>query len=444
MKTLSLLVALFFCSAAQSFTVCIDPGHGGSEPGASGTWYLEKNANLDVAFAAASYLALVPECEWTGMTRTGDYTVSLAARVAYANANGFDRYMAIHENAFNTTTQGTETFCYSLDPATPGFDLASEVLGGILWAHSYSSRGVKDGSWIYVVANTNMTAILGEGTFIDYNDQWNESYRYYTNMNDHIGRQGYAYALGICQHLGITPPAYGFDDIIVDNLSSGFAVNSQTEWNTGSYGQPWSTDYRWSSTTNQSDWARWTPAISEAGWYQVSVWYTQGSNRAPDAVYTVHHTGGETEFTVDQTQGGEQWAVLGSFCFDSGTAGWVTLSEAGSMPDRVVIADAVKFHMSSTAADEDTFAEVAGSVQMTVSPNPGTSFQVKLDLPSESEVSVVVYDISGRIVETIAEAAVLRGENTVHWNPSGVPAGVYVVRAVSPEWSISRRIAVSQ
>lgn len=103
---------LLISSLSAAWTVCIDPGHGGSEPGASGSWYLEKDANLDVALGALSILNGVPDCEWVGMTRTGDQTISLANRVAYANQNGFDRFMSIHENAFNSQTQGTETFCY--------------------------------------------------------------------------------------------------------------------------------------------------------------------------------------------------------------------------------------------------------------------------------------------------------------------------------------------
>jgi|GEM_PF-4478990 len=70
-----------------------------------------------------------------------------------------------------------------------------------------------------------------------------------------------------------------------------------------------------------TDWARWTPDLPQAGWHDVYVWYTDGTNRAPDAVYTVHHQNGETQLTVDQTQAGGQWNQLGSFSFAAGTGG---------------------------------------------------------------------------------------------------------------------------
>ena len=434
-------VLLVTCSIASAWTVCLDPGHGGASTGAVGTYYLEKNANLDVAFEAAFYLGLVPDCEWVGMTRTGDYDVSLQARCDYANQNGFDRFMSIHENAFNTTVQGSEVFCVL---SSPGNDLASVVLDGILWAHGYTNRGVKDGSMFYVIANTNMDAILGEGTFIDYDVTWNESYRYMTNWNDHTGRQGWAYAAGICTHMGSTPPSYGpSGDVIVDNLSTGFSVNSETEWFTGSSGIPWDGDYRWSSAANQTDWAKWTPMLSESGWYEVYIWYTEGTNRAPDAVYTVHHPGGETEFTVDQTQGGNQWNLLGGFGFEAGSTVWVTLSEEGVSADRVVIADAVRFHPISTGIAEGSFTAMTGTVpELVVGPNPSSSFHISLTLARAQDVRIEVYDMSGRMMETISRGSMPQGETSFLWSPSGLPAAVYTILAFTSDGCTASRIVL--
>jgi hypothetical protein len=421
-------------SGAAGWTVCLDPGHGGSDPGASGAWYLEKTANLDVAWEAAYYLELVSDCDWVGMTRTGDYDVSLQARCDYANQNGFDRFMCIHENAFDGTVQGSETYC---DLAGTGFDLAARVLDGIIWAHGYPDRGVKDGTWLFVIANTTMPSILGEGTFIDYDVSWDESYRYFTNWNDHEGRQGWAYAAGLCEHLGSTPPAYGYSgDIIVDNLSAGFTVNSAAEWSSGSYGDPWGTDYRWSTTTNQSDWARWTPDLAESGWYEVYLWYVEGSNRAQDAIFSVHHEGGDTQFIVDQTQDGEQWNLLGGFGFEAGASGWVTLSEIGVTPGKVVIADAIRFHLASTGMDEPASMTMPGALPgISVSPNPSSCFLVSLFLPCDGEVSLDIYDMSGRHLDTVSRGYLPAGESIIPWNPEGFPAAVYIIRASAGSWS---------
>ncbi len=436
----SAFLLLLLSLGARAWTVCLDPGHGGTEPGASGIYYLEKDANLEVAFLAKSFLEAVPECEWVGMTRTGDNTVSLANRVSYANQNGFDRFMSFHENAFNTQTQGTETFCEIPVPGTQGYDLASKVLDGILWAHGYTDRGVKDGSWIYVIINTSMPAILGEGSFIDYDGAWNESYRYFTNWNDHMGRQGWAYAQGICLHMGSTPPPYSPQGLIVDNLSTGFSVHQENQWNTGSYGDPWGADYRWSSTSNGTDWARWTPDLPQAGWHDVYVWYTDGTNRAPDAVYTVHHQNGETQFTVDQTQAGGQWNQLGSFFFAAGTGGWITLTEEGTTPGKVVVADAVRFEPGVTGIDDGSEITIQQARVLTVAPNPGRAFTVRVELPEGCPQSVLVYDITGRLVETLFRADGSSGGHVFHWNPSGLPAGVYTVTVLAGSDHFTQRV----
>ncbi len=100
-----------------SWTICLDPGHGGSDPGATGTYYDEKDANLDVANAARIYMVQVPTITNVGMTRESDVYVSLEDRVNYANSNNFDRFISIHHNAYNATVQGTETYCYTYGSA---------------------------------------------------------------------------------------------------------------------------------------------------------------------------------------------------------------------------------------------------------------------------------------------------------------------------------------
>ena len=43
-----------------AWSVCLDPGHGGSDAGAVGIYYTEKESNLDVAYLARSYLEQLP------------------------------------------------------------------------------------------------------------------------------------------------------------------------------------------------------------------------------------------------------------------------------------------------------------------------------------------------------------------------------------------------
>ena len=90
--------------------------------------------------------------------------------------------------------------------------------------------------------------------------------------------------------------------------------------------------------------AQWVPNIPEEGRYAVYVTYQTHDNSVSDAIYTVYHKGGSTEFKVNQKMGGGIWVYLGTFDFDKGQNdyGMVTLSNYSSQKG-VVSADAVRF-----------------------------------------------------------------------------------------------------
>ena len=94
--------------------------------------------------------------------------------------------------------------------------------------------------------------------------------------------------------------------------------------------------------------ANWVADIPERGEYSVYISYKTLPNSSKAAHYTVNHMGGTSEFIVNQKMGGGTWIYLGTFEFDKGTGGFVSLDnsvphghEAG--PNTVVTADAVRF-----------------------------------------------------------------------------------------------------
>ncbi len=86
---------------------------------------------------------------------------------------------------------------------------------------------------------------------------------------------------------------------------------------------------------------RWTADIEERGEYAVYVSYRTLENSSSSAHYTVHHLGGETEFTVNQKRGGGTWIYLGTFEFAPEGESYVMLDNRGA-EGRCVTADAVK------------------------------------------------------------------------------------------------------
>ena len=67
-------------------------------------------------------------------------------------------------------------------------------------------------------------------------------------------------------------------------------------------------------------------------------------NSADDALYTVYHKGGTTQFKVNQQMGGGTWIYLGTFGFNAGRNNEckVVLNNLSSKVGRIITADAVK------------------------------------------------------------------------------------------------------
>lgn len=101
------------------------------------------------------------------------------------------------------------------------------------------------------------------------------------------------------------------------------------------------------TTATETARATWTPVFPAAGDYDVYVSYSRdGTARASDAHYVVHHTGGESHFRVNQERHGWVWVRLGRFRFDAGSdpaRGSVALANDSSEPGETVAADAVRF-----------------------------------------------------------------------------------------------------
>ncbi|MDM9381425.1 N-acetylmuramoyl-L-alanine amidase [Chlorogloeopsis sp. ULAP01] len=141
----------------------IDIGHNcPPDTGARGIKF-EDNLTLDVGNRVIAKLKAlghqVIECKPTSASTVGD---SLRKRCAKANASNIDVFVSIHFNAFNRQANGTEVFAAS----DAGRKIAKSVLNEIVKL-GFFNRGVKNGSHLYVVKNTDMTAILVEGCFVD-------------------------------------------------------------------------------------------------------------------------------------------------------------------------------------------------------------------------------------------------------------------------------------
>jgi N-acetylmuramoyl-L-alanine amidase len=88
--------------------------------------------------------------------------------------------------------------------------------------------------------------------------------------------------------------------------------------------------------------ATWSMSVPAAGDYAVYAWVYPGTNRVRDAHYTIHHAGGATELTLDQSIHPQTWRYLGTFPFHAGTATVMLDNRSSDPTERAVIADAIR------------------------------------------------------------------------------------------------------
>jgi len=89
-----------------------------------------------------------------------------------------------------------------------------------------------------------------------------------------------------------------------------------------------------------------TPTLPKAGWYEVRLAHCYNVRRATTTPVTIHHADDEVTIRINQQEEpphARLFRSLGTFRFEAGRAGWVRVSNEGTEPNKVVIADAVQF-----------------------------------------------------------------------------------------------------
>lgn len=144
--------------------IMIDPGHGGSDPGATGNGLKEKDLNLSIAKKTKAYLDKYFSGHKTRLTRDSDITLPLNARPKMANDWGADYFLSIHVNAGGGS--GYEDFIYSGRVQAQTSRIREVIHGYVSNAVDWGNRGKKRANF-HVLRETKMPAMLTENGFID-------------------------------------------------------------------------------------------------------------------------------------------------------------------------------------------------------------------------------------------------------------------------------------
>lgn len=148
----------------MAYTIVLDAGHGGANPGATYNGRQEKTDALNLTLAVGRLL------ENAGInvvyTRTSDVYDSPARKAEKANASGADYFVSIHRNSSVYPNQytGIESLVYNRygDAAR-----MAENINENLQALGFVNHGVNERTNLVVLNRTQMPSLLIEAGFIN-------------------------------------------------------------------------------------------------------------------------------------------------------------------------------------------------------------------------------------------------------------------------------------
>lgn len=144
--------------------ICIDPGHGGKDPGATGGGVQEKTVVLNVAKKIGAFLE-ARGCT-VMLTRDTDIFVELSDRARMVNAAKADLYVSVHCNSVRDNARATGMEVYHYTHASEASKRAARVIyDKLLPVCGLRGRGVKSKD-LAVLRETAMPAVLVELGFI--------------------------------------------------------------------------------------------------------------------------------------------------------------------------------------------------------------------------------------------------------------------------------------
>lgn len=157
--------------------ICIDSGHGGTDPGCSGFGKNEKDLNLEYSMMLKNNLECYENVTII-MTRIDDSGPDLETRAKLANDEKCDLFISCHLNAFNTKARGTEII-HSITSSSAWHSVCKSMGERIAqslnipFRKAYYKTGDRGIDYYSVIRNTNMEAIIVEALFLDNKEDFN-------------------------------------------------------------------------------------------------------------------------------------------------------------------------------------------------------------------------------------------------------------------------------
>lgn len=189
----------------SKFTIIIDPGHGGKDPGKVGTaGSLEKELNLKIAL----YLKDILEKQDMKviMTRTEDNDLSktstnfkisdMKERVALIRKNNADLVISIHQNSY-TSADIYGAQCFYHTNSTEGKKLAATIQNQIITSTNQTKiREIKGNNDYYLLKHSSIPTVIVECGFLS-----NPQEEQLLLTDEYQRKMAWAIHLGVLQYL---------------------------------------------------------------------------------------------------------------------------------------------------------------------------------------------------------------------------------------------------
>ena len=122
----------------SQFTVVVDAGHGGKDPGNTGNGYLEKKIALSIALKLGKKLE--DNDVKVVYTRKSDVFVNLFERANIANRSNAQLFISIHCDSHTSQAYGAGTFVLGLHAIQRNFEVAKKENSVIFFEEDYINK----------------------------------------------------------------------------------------------------------------------------------------------------------------------------------------------------------------------------------------------------------------------------------------------------------------
>lgn len=173
----------------------LDPGHGGTDPGAVDNGLKEKDLTLKISLKIRDILN-----DYNGidvkLSRETDKSLSLDQRTNDANKWGADFLLSVHINAGGG--EGYEDFIYDkLSNTSHTANKRNIIHDEIMSAVNFKNRGKKKANF-HMLRESKMEAVLTENGFIDNKEDSKK-----LKSESYLNQIAYGHAMGIVKAFGL-------------------------------------------------------------------------------------------------------------------------------------------------------------------------------------------------------------------------------------------------